>query len=286
MSACEGEIDGLPVTVITGATSGIGLELARLASREGPVLLVARSASALETVAAELRATGAGGKGAAGENAATPFVAVLPLDLAAPGAPAALMAHLEANGLRCERLVNNAAFGLVGPAAGLDRRAQEEMVALNVAALTSLTLAVLPGMMARRRGGVLNVSSVASFLPGARMAVYYATKAFVTKLSEALWQEAREAGVVVTALCPGPVHTNFIARATGRAAGFRLTTTPFHVPAAEVARQGWEGFRGGRRLVVPGLPNRLAVLLARFVPPSLLIAVMSRYQSSRPSAVR
>lgn len=269
--------DTLPVTVITGATSGIGLELARLAAREGPVLLVARSASMLEDVQAELLDLQ---KAAA---MAAPAVHILPLDLAASGSVSQLMAHLAGLGLRCERLVNNAGFGLVGPAAALDVRAQEQMVALNVAALTSLTLAVLPGMVARGRGGVLNVSSVASFLPGAHMAVYYATKAFVTKLSEALWQEARGAGVAVTALCPGPVHTGFIARATGRERGFRLQTTPLHVSAAEVARQGWEGLRAGRRLVIPGLANRIVIWAARFVPPRLLIALMSRYQSSRPS---
>lgn len=272
--------NALPVTVITGATSGIGLELARLAAREGAVLLVARSASMLESVRAELLDLQ---KGAAPKIASA--VLILPLDLAAPDSVPKLMAHLAGLGLHCERLVNNAGFGLVGPAAALDARAQEQMVALNVASLTSLTLAVLPGMIARGRGGVLNVSSVASFLPGAQMAVYYATKAFVTKLSEALWQEARGAGVAVTALCPGPVHTGFIARATGREKGFRLRTTPFHVPAAEVARQGWEGLRAGRRLVIPGLANRIVVWAARFIPPRLLIALMSRYQSSRPSAV-
>lgn len=270
--------DTSPVTVITGATSGIGLELARLAAREGAVLLVARSASMLETVRAELLDL------PDGAASGSPAVHILPLDLAAPGSVPKLMAHLAGLGLHCERLVNNAGFGLVGPAAALEAKAQEEMVALNVASLTSLTLAVLPGMIARRRGGLLNVSSVASFLPGAQMAVYYATKAFVTKLSEALWQEARGAGVAVTALCPGPVHTGFIARATGREAGFQLRTTPFHVPAAEVARQGWEGLRAGRRLVIPGLANRIVVAAARFVPPRLLIALMSRYQSSRPSA--
>ena len=270
--------DTFPATVITGATSGIGLELARLAAREGAVLLVARSASMLEAVQAELLDLQ---KAAA---MAAPAVHVLPLDLAAPGGVPKLMAHLAGLGLHCERLVNNAGFGLVGPAAALNAQAQQEMVALNVASLTSLSLAVLPGMIARRRGGLLNVSSVASFLPGAHMAVYYATKAFVTKLSEALWQEARGAGVAVTALCPGPVHTGFIARATGRERGFRLKTTPFHVSAAEVARQGWEGLRAGRRLVIPGLANRIVVQAARFVPPRLLIALMSRYQSSRPGA--
>lgn len=114
------------------------------------------------------------------------------------------------------------------------------------------------------------------------MAVYYATKAFVNALSEALWQEARTAGVTVTSLCPGPVQTGFIARAAAREPGFVLPASPFHVEAAEVARQGWEGFIAGRRLVVPGLANRLVLLAARVLPRRLLIAAFDRLQSARP----
>jgi hypothetical protein len=258
--------------IITGASRGIGRELALIAAREWPVLLVARPSAELDAVAAEIRARG-------GESQ------LLPLDLEQEEAAAAVMAALETHGWHAEVLVNNAAFGHVGRADEIAAADQLGQIALNVRTLTALTLAVLPSMRARGRGGVLNVASVAAFLPGPGMATYYATKAYVQSFSVSLWQEMRPFGVTVTSLCPGPVHTGFLARATGAAGPVQGRTTRFHVPAADVAKAGWEGLKGGHHTVVPGFPNWLMVQLARIVPQRITAAAMIRFQGARSKAL-
>lgn len=260
-----------PATIITGASSGIGREIARLAAATDEVLLVARDGAALQSLAAELAAGGGRAHW-------------LACDLTAPEAEAMLGAALAERGLWCRRLVNNAGIGQTGLAAKLPAAAQLATIDLNIRVLAALSLAFLPAMLARGEGGILNVASVAGHLPGPRMAAYYASKAFVVSFSDALWSEARGAGVTVSCLCPGPVETAFIARATGREPGFQLPRSPFHVAARDVARQGWEGFLAGRRSIVPGKLNRFVLLAARFVPRRLLIAMMDRFQATRPSA--
>jgi short-subunit dehydrogenase len=174
-------------------------------------------------------------------------------------------------------VVNNAGFGLLGPAAALDRAEQVAMVDVNVRSLTDLSLAFIDALE-RRRGGILNVASVAAFLPGPGMAVYYATKAYVLSFSEALHWELRPRGIRVTALCPGPVPTEFQARAgfTDDPNSGVLTQT-----AARVADIGYQALRQGQRVAVPGLMNRLAVAALRFVPGGLLLTSVGRYNRSR-----
>jgi uncharacterized protein len=150
---------------------------------------------------------------------------------------------------------------------------------VNVRAAVDLALLVLPGMVARRRGGVLNVASVAAAMPGPLMAVYYASKAGLLSLSEALWAETRGTGVTVTALCPGPTRTDF-----GRRAGFvaeSAVDTHGALHPDVVARAGYDGFRAGRRLVVPGWKNRLAMGLARVLPRAALVAAVETAQRGR-----
>jgi hypothetical protein len=267
-----GEQMSRPAAVVTGASRGIGRELALLAAREWPVLLVARPSAELDAVAAEIVASG-------GEAHA------LGLDLAAGGAVDAIVSALAGRGLHAEILVNNAAYGNVGRADEIAASEQLGQIGLNVTALTALTLALAPGMKARGRGGVLNVASVAAFLPGPGMAVYYATKAYVQSFSLSLWQELRPFGVTVTSLCPGPVHTGFLARATGAKGPVQAATTRFHLPAAEVARQGWEGLKGGHHTVVPGFANWLVVQVARMVPQRITAALMVRYQGNRAKSL-
>jgi short-subunit dehydrogenase len=151
------------------------------------------------------------------------------------------------------------------------------MIDLNVRALTDLSLAFIE-TLERRRGGILNVASVAAFLPGPGMAVYYATKAYVLSFSEALHQELKDRGVRVTVLCPGPVATEFQARAgiTGNVFPSRLTRT-----AERVAREGYQGLKEGRRVVVPGTPNKLATTFVRFVPRKLLLNFTALHQKGR-----
>ena len=240
--------------LVTGASGGIGEDIARLLGGYGArVLLVARSAGRLADVAAEVRQRG-------GE------AAVFAADLEPPGAAADLADRVEAAGETVDVLVNNAGFGVQGPflEAGADEAAG--MVAVNVAAPTVLARRFLPGMVARGRGGVLTVASIAAFTPAPRFAVYAATKAYALSFSEALWAELRGAGVAATCLCPGPVRTGFAARA-GMADRFFAGA----LPSGAVAQAGLDGLAAGRRRVVPGVANKVQTAATRFVPPALLL---------------
>jgi short-subunit dehydrogenase len=256
-----------PVAVITGASAGIGAALARVFAANGhAVALVARREARLRALAAEI--VGAGG----------PAPLVLPADLALPGATADIASTLSGRGLEAEYVVNNAGFGLIGHAAELDLGEQLAMVDVNVRALAELSLAFV-GSLARHRGGILNVASVAGFMPGPGSAVYYAGKAFVLSLSEALHEEFRPLGVRVTCLCPGPVATEFQARA-----GIAASDMPalLAVSADEVALAGYRGLMRGRRIVVPGLGNRLvASLVPRLLPRAGLLAMLQARQIKR-----
>jgi len=258
-----------PITVITGASAGIGVALARVFARNGhELVLVARREDRLRALADELAATGA----------RKPLV--IATDLQRADCARDIGAALAAQGAEPQYVVNNAGFGLVGRAATLDRDEQLRMIDLNVRALTGLALAFTDSL-ARHSGGVLNVGSMAGFLPGPGMAVYYATKAYVLSFSEALHSELKSRGVRVTALCPGPVPTEFAARAgvsEGLAPGI-LTQT-----AEDVAEQGYRGLMQGRRVVVPGAVNKLVAMLIGFVPRSILLAVVDARQSKRRSA--
>jgi short-subunit dehydrogenase len=260
-----------PVTVITGASAGIGVALARIFARHGHALaLVARREDRLHALADEIAATGA----------LRPIVIVA--DLAQPGAARQIGEALAAAGAEPQFMVNNAGFGLVGLAAARDRDEQLAMIDLNVRVLTELSLAFVDSLE-RHRGGLLNVGSMAGFLPGPGMAVYYATKAYVLSFSEALHSELKPRGVRVTVLCPGPVPTEFAARA-GLSKGLRpskLTQT-----AEYVAQQGYEGLMRGDRTVVPGLANKLITILIRVVPRRLLLRLVDSRQSRRRSALR
>ena len=175
-------------------------------------------------------------------------------------------------------VVNNAGFGLVGAAEALDRAEQVAMVDLNVRALTDLSLAFLDSLK-RRRGGLLNVASIAAFMPGPGMAVYYASKAYVLSFSEALHRELKPKGVRVTVLCPGPVPTEFQARAGMSDEAFpRLLTRS----AEQVARDGYRGLMQGRRVVIPGAVNRAVTTMIRFAPRTLVLELIARQQRSRP----
>jgi short-subunit dehydrogenase len=256
-------------TIVTGASDGIGAELAKVFATNGhEVVLVARRKERLEALAAELVA--AGGK--------APLV--VGLDLGAPGAGDVLAQAVEQAGLGVEFLVNNAGFGLMGPVTKLDAAEQLACVDLNVRSLTELTLHFLPQIVATK-GGVLNVASIASFMPGPNFAVYYATKAYVRSFSEALAQELAGDGVKVSCLCPGPVDTGFQARAGFDFTGAMGAAKAAMVPAAEVARQGYEGLMAGRRVVIPGLANQVMVYGAALTPRAILMPLLAAAQNGR-----
>ena len=259
-----------PVTVITGASAGIGVALARIFMTNGHELaLVARREDRLRQLADEIAATGA----------ARPIVIVA--DLAQAGAARQIGDALAAQGAEPQFLVNNAGFGLVGLASTLDRAEQLSMIDLNVRALTELSLAFVDSL-SRHRGGLLNVGSMAGFLPGPGMAVYYATKAYVLSFSEALHSELKPLGVRVTVLCPGPVPTEFAARA-GVSAG--LAPGIFTQSAETVAEAGYRGLMDGRRVVIPGLANKLVTIAVRILPRRLLLRLVDSRQSRRRSAL-
>ena len=258
-----------PVTVITGASAGIGVELARIFAREGhELVLVARREDRLVSLANEIAATGK-----------TKPIS-LALDLQKIGAVAELQRALALNGVEPQYVVNNAGFGLVGIASSLDRDEQLAMIDLNVRALTELSLAFVDSL-ARHRGGILNVGSMAGFLPGPGMAVYYATKSYVLSFSEALHSELKPRGVRVTVLCPGPVPTEFAARA-----GLKAERKPglLSQPADLVAEAGFRGLMRGDRVVVPGMANKLITILIRIVPRRLVLRLVDARQSRRRSA--
>lgn len=249
--------------LVTGASAGIGLELARCFARAGyDLVLVARSTQKLLDVAAELR-------GAFG-IAAQPVT----LNLSDPGAPQALFAQIPS----CEVLVNNAGFGNNGSFARIDESEMLAEMQLNVVALTQLTRLYLPDMIARGKGRILNLASTAAFLPGPHMAVYYASKAYVLSFSEALAREVRATGVTVTCLCPGATETGFAARAgMEHVALHRLP----RANASHVAKAGFEGTMRGQPVVVPGISNKLVALSSRFTPRRLLL-YLSQKAVQRP----
>ncbi len=258
-----------PVTVITGASAGIGVALARVFAREGHALaLVARRAERLHALADELAGTGE----------QRPLV--IGADLSTPGFTERIAEELRAQGAEPQYMVNNAGFGLVGPVGTRDRGESLQMIDVNVRVLTELSLAFVEPL-ARHKGGILNVGSVAGFLPGPGSAIYYATKAYVLSFSEALHAELETRGVRVTVLCPGPVPTEFAERAgiKGGLAPGLLTKS-----ATEVAEAGYRGLMAGRRVVMPGLANKLVTLLVRFVPRRYLLRAVAARQSARRPA--
>lgn len=257
-----------PVTLITGASAGIGAELARVFARHGhALLLVARREDKLNGLADEI----------AGQGAPRPHV--LGCDVGAADAAERISAALAEKGLEPQYVVNNAGFGLLGRAAALPRGEQLAMIDLNVRALTDLSLAFV-GALERQRGGILNVASVAGFLPGPGMAVYYASKAYVLSFSEALHCELAPRGVRVTALCPGPVPTEFQARAGVKGGG---EASSWAMPAQQVAEEGYAGLMAGRRVVVPGSVNKTIAVLSRLLPRGAVLGLANRRQLKRAS---
>jgi short-subunit dehydrogenase len=257
--------------LVTGASSGIGRELAMILAREGYALvLVARRTEPMRALAEQL------------EKAHGVASVVVGADLGSPEGVHTVMREVSRRQLELEVLVNNAGFGLAGGFELLPAEQQLGMIDLNIRALTALTREVLPGMVARRRGYVLNVSSSAAFQPGPLMAVYYASKAYVQSLSNALHEEMRGRGVTVTALCPGYTETEFAARAAEHQRP-RLFSGPLgSLDARQVAELGYRAMRRGRAVVVPGFTNLLGAWLMPFTPLALKLRI-TRYLNASGS---
>jgi len=239
------------IALVTGASAGLGVEFARQLSKRGyRLVLAARRKERLEELAKEL------GKARA-----------VAIDLSKSNAVGKLMADVEANGETVDLLVNNAGFGLIGRFAELDSKRERQMIDLNVGALTELCRAVAPAMIERRSGAILNVASTAAFQPGPKMAVYFATKAFVLSLSEALHEELKPHGIKVSCLCPGPTRTEF-----GEVAGFGGNGLFDRVAmsADKVVETGLAGLDANRAVVVAGWLNKIGAASTRFAPRSIV----------------
>ena len=253
------------VVLITGASSGIGAELAKLSAADGyDLVLVARSGPELQALADSLTQR----HGIAAR--------VLPRDLAEARAPQAIFDELQRAGVAIEILINNAGFGLYGPLWSNDGERLHGLLQVNIVALTQLCRLFLPQMVERGHGKVLNIASTAAFQPGPLMAAYYASKAYVLSLSEAVANELRGTGVTMTALCPGLTRTRF-----GERAGLDLSRLFKLVPVADprsVACAGYRGMMQGKTIVIPGLLNRLVALSPRLIPRPAVTAIARALQ--------
>jgi len=251
------------VTLITGASAGIGTELARVFAANGHRLaLVARRADRLTALADEI--TAAGGTAPV----------VIPCDLTQPDSGDRIAEALAAADLDVEYVVNNAGFGVFGRAVQRDRTDQLDIIAVNIRALTDLSLR-FSDQLIRNRGGILNVGSIAGFLPGPGMAVYYASKAYVLSFTEALRAELASHGVRVTVVCPGPVPSEFQARA-GFTPGF--DSAVLNVSPADVAQQAYSGLMANQRAVLPGIGVKMVPFLLRLFPRGFILGAVGRLQ--------
>ena len=250
-----------PLVVVTGGSEGIGLELARQFGLQGhDLMLIARRLEPLEEAAARIRA----------ETKAD--VTVLSLDVTVPGATEAIDAALAAYRAYADVLVNNAGIGLSGPFHDHPPEDVQRLIDLNVVALTRLTRHFLPGMRARGRGGILNVGSLGGYIPGPYQAVYYASKAYVVSLTEAIAAETAGEGIRICALVPGPVNTRFHERMGSETALYRSFVPP--ASAQSIARAGYRGYMLGWRVMVPGLVNPFLALAMRVLPHRIVIPIV------------
>ena len=251
--------------LITGASSGFGIEFARLFARDGfDLVLVARSERPMRELAEQL------------QSAHAVTATVIAKDLAAADACDELVADLRDRGIQVDALVNNAGFAQYGPFVDADPRVLNEMVSVNVVALTDLTRALLPGMVERRWGRIVNLGSIGSFSPAPMTAAYAATKAYVLSLSLALTEELKGTGVTVTALCPGPTATGFQARA--EMADSKLIAGRSLDPAEDVVRMGYAAMKKGRPYLVTGTTSKVFAFGSRFLPRTTSAKIAGRSQ--------
>ncbi|MDR0747527.1 MAG: SDR family oxidoreductase [Helicobacteraceae bacterium] len=251
--------------LITGASSGIGLELARVhASKGGDLVLVARSKDRLDEIKNEL------------ESAHKISVCNIRKDLSLPHSAQEVYDEISRREISIECLINNAGFGDYGFFADGDSERILQMISLNITALTHLTRLYLRDMIERGEGKIMNVASLAAFQPGPLMAVYYASKAYVLSLSEAIANEARDRGVTITALCPGPTASGFwdvnSLEKNKMIKGKKLPTSK------EVAAYGYAAMMKGKDVAIHGFANRFIVFIERFFPKHLIVKIVRKIQ--------
>ena len=256
-----------PVALITGASSGIGLDLANLLAQGGhDLVLVARNEEALRAVAAECEKSGIKAH-------------VLAKDLSNGNAAQEIFDELTGRGIVVEVLVNNAGFGTHGMFVRTKLDDEVGMIQVNITALIQLTRLFLPQMVSRKSGRIMNVGSMAGFVPGPYMSVYYATKAFVLSHSIALAQEVKKSGVIVSVLCPGPTRTDFQRRA--KIAESKLFKRPRSMTSMDVAKAGYEGLMKDKLIVVPGFSNKVIRIASKLAPRRIIARVAGKMNRDR-----
>jgi hypothetical protein len=254
----------MPTALITGASTGIGREFAYLCAQDGyDLVLTARSQQPLAALGADI------------QQKTGRTVHVFARDLSDPEAARILYNDVVCTGIQVDVLINNAAFGAIGLFWELKETEQMQMVQLNVGALTHLSRLFLPDLIERRNGAILNVASTAAFQPGPLMSVYFATKAYVVSFSQALYNEARDYGVMVTCLCPGATKTEFGKRARINPKNLESNVA---MDARTVAKIGWQGLKAGKPLVIAGRLNALMAFLTRFSPMQFNASMARRVQ--------
>jgi uncharacterized protein len=256
-----------PLALVTGASGGIGEELARELAKNGhDLVLVARSEGRLRTVASELA------------SAHSISAHIITADLGVPGAGHALATEIAARGFSIDVLVNNAGFADFGDMWKADANKLDSMILLNMATLTELMHDLLPAMVQRKHGRIMNVASTAAFFPGPLMAVYYATKAYVLSLSEGVNEELKGTGVTVTALCPGPTESGFQTAAAMEDS--KLVKGRKIMTAEKVAQLGVAAMLQGKPVIVTGLKNKFMVQTPKFTPRRLIPGIVKRAQAA------
>ena len=276
----ESFVEGLIVmgkrtALITGASGGIGREMARTMAADGwNLVLVARNESKLQELAGEL------GGSEPGERRVS--VRIASIDLAQEDAARRLVEFLSRENIEVDALVNNAGLGDLSPFVDSDWEKNRLMIRVNIEALTELTRLLVPSMISRGGGYILNIASVASFQPGPLMAVYYATKAYVLSLSEALSEELRSEGIGVTALCPGPTRSGF--QETAGVEDVPVLNNRLMPSATSVARYGYRAMMRGRRVAIHGFLFRVLLVLSRVLPRIVVVRAVRRFQTARSEA--
>jgi hypothetical protein len=253
--------------LVTGSSNGIGYEFARVLAANGDnLVLVARTKSKLDEIKKEL------------EGKYKVIVYTIGKDLSLPGAAQEAYDELKSHNITVDYLINNAGFGDFGLFAESDWQKQEQMINLNITALTHLTRLFLPGMIMKKSGKILNLASTASFQPGPTMSVYFASKAFVLSFSEAINNEVKEHGITVTALCPGSTESGFQAISMGSGKLLKERKIP---SSREVAEFGYKAMMKGKAVAIQGFMNTIMANAVRFAPRSLVVRMARRIQSKK-----
>lgn len=253
--------------LITGATAGIGYEMSRLFAMNGyNLVIIARNQSQLQKLKQHW------------EDEFGVTIYAIQKDLSHPSAVEEIMDYLEEHNIEIDILINNAGFGLFGPFTETPIEQELKMIQVNIVALTQLTKCLLPNMIRKKRGKILNVASIAAFQSGPLMAVYYATKAYVLSFSEALTNELADHGVLVSVLCPGPTNTQFEKRANLKQS--KLSKRNLMYPE-EVAKIAFRQFMKGKTLIVPGATNWILVRSSRLLPRKMVTGIVRRIQNER-----